>query len=54
MLTIEQYEAGERESFGRRFYQTMPPLKADEYEALRASGRGRLASWFASEDAEAA
>jgi len=39
MLSIEEYEAGVREERGIRYYQTMPPLKADEYEELRADIR---------------
>lgn len=39
MIAVEQYEAGLREEVGIRFYQTMPPLSADEFDSLKQSIR---------------
>lgn len=39
MLSIEEHAAGLREEVGIRFYQTMPPLSADEFESLKQSIR---------------
>lgn len=39
MLTLEQYQSGMREDLGVRYYQTMPPLKSDEYDELKADIR---------------